>query len=94
MPPKRQRRVGGVRRRGSGQPSSLKRVGHFLQIADDQVGLETQIIKGLAVAADPDGWKTEVLCRHLSEFSPNDLTTFKRNMADLSGVRFAGAGPA
>ncbi|MEA2024757.1 MAG: glutamate synthase-related protein [Actinomycetota bacterium] len=28
--------------------------------------------------------------RHLNGFSPNDLTTFKRDMADLSGVRFAG----
>jgi glutamate synthase domain-containing protein 2 len=32
--------------------------------------------------------------RHLSEFSPDDLTTFERDMADLSGVGFAGAGPA
>lgn len=30
--------------------------------------------------------------RHLSQFSPEDLTTFKRDMADLSGVRFAGVG--
>ncbi len=30
--------------------------------------------------------------RHLSQFSPDDLTTFKRDMADLSGVRFAGVG--
>ena len=30
--------------------------------------------------------------RHLSELSPDDLTTFKREMADLSGVRFAGVG--
>ena len=28
--------------------------------------------------------------RQLSEFSPRDLTTFKREMADLSGVRFSG----
>ncbi len=28
--------------------------------------------------------------RHLNEFSPDDLTTFKRDIADLSGVRFAG----
>ncbi len=28
--------------------------------------------------------------RHLNEFSPDDLTTFKRDMADLSGVAFAG----
>jgi len=27
---------------------------------------------------------------HLNEFSPDDLTTFKRDMADLSDVRFAG----
>ena len=27
---------------------------------------------------------------HLSEFSPDDMTTFKRDMADLSGVSFAG----
>ena len=30
--------------------------------------------------------------RHLNEFSPDDLTTFKRDMADLSGVDFAGSG--
>ncbi|MFV9673415.1 MAG: glutamate synthase-related protein, partial [Acidimicrobiia bacterium] len=30
--------------------------------------------------------------RHLDEFSPDDLTTFKRDMADLSGVNFAGSG--
>lgn len=30
--------------------------------------------------------------RHLNGFSPNDLTTFKRDMADLSGVGFAGPG--
>jgi len=28
--------------------------------------------------------------RHLKEFSPDDLTTFKRDMADLSAVAFAG----
>ena len=27
---------------------------------------------------------------HLNEFTPNDLTTFKREMADLAGVPFAG----
>lgn len=32
--------------------------------------------------------------RQLSELSPDDLTTSKREMADLSGVRFAGAGRA
>ncbi|MEL6257465.1 MAG: glutamate synthase-related protein [Pseudomonadota bacterium] len=33
-------------------------------------------------------------CGHssLSEFNPRDLTTFKRDMADLSGVRFGGVG--
>ena len=31
--------------------------------------------------------------RQLSEFSPGDLTTFKREMADLSGVRFSGPDP-
>ena len=28
--------------------------------------------------------------RHLADFSPHDLTTFRREMADLSGVRFSG----
>lgn len=28
--------------------------------------------------------------RHLADFSPDDLTTFRREMADLSGVRFSG----
>lgn len=31
--------------------------------------------------------------RRLSEFSARDLTTFKREMADLSGVGFSGLGP-
>lgn len=33
-------------------------------------------------------------CGHssLSDFQPNDLTTWKREMADLSGLRFAGVG--
>ncbi len=30
--------------------------------------------------------------RSLSDFSPDDLTTFKRDMAELSGVAFGGAG--
>jgi glutamate synthase domain-containing protein 2 len=31
--------------------------------------------------------------RHLSEFSADDLTTWKRDMAYLSGVRYGGAVP-
>jgi methylamine---glutamate N-methyltransferase subunit C len=31
--------------------------------------------------------------RHLSEFVPRDLTTWSRDMAALSGVKFAGVGP-
>jgi glutamate synthase domain-containing protein 2 len=31
--------------------------------------------------------------RHLADFSPHDLTTFRREMADLSGVRFSGPDP-
>ena len=33
-------------------------------------------------------------CGHndLQKFDPNDLTTWKREMADLSGVRFGGVG--
>ncbi len=31
--------------------------------------------------------------RHLSEFTLRDLTTWKRDMAELSGVAFAGVGP-
>ena len=39
----------------------------------------------------------KVLCRasgpsHLSEFNLNDLSTWKKEMAELSGVRFAGVG--
>ncbi|MHA1154075.1 MAG: glutamate synthase-related protein [Alphaproteobacteria bacterium] len=30
--------------------------------------------------------------QHLSEFDNNDITTWKRDMADLAGVRFAGSG--
>ena len=30
---------------------------------------------------------------HLSDFTPHDITTWKREMADLSGVRFAGMVP-
>jgi glutamate synthase domain-containing protein 2 len=30
---------------------------------------------------------------HLGEFSRDDLTTFKREMADLAGVPFGGVGP-
>jgi len=29
---------------------------------------------------------------HLSEFNPDDLTTFKRDMADLTGVHYGGVG--
>jgi glutamate synthase domain-containing protein 2 len=29
--------------------------------------------------------------RRLADFNPGDLTTFKRDMADLSGVAYAGA---
>jgi len=29
---------------------------------------------------------------HLSEFTPDDLTTFRREMADLAGVAFGGVG--
>ncbi len=29
---------------------------------------------------------------HLSQFNPNDLTTWKKHMAELSGVRYAGPG--
>ena len=32
--------------------------------------------------------------RHLSEFNVDDLTTFKREMADLAGVAYGGAGDA
>jgi len=28
--------------------------------------------------------------RHLSDFSPNDLTTWKREMAHLTGLRYGG----
>jgi hypothetical protein len=28
--------------------------------------------------------------RQLADFSPDDLTSFRREMADLSGVRFSG----
>jgi hypothetical protein len=28
--------------------------------------------------------------RHLSEFNGNDITTWKRDMAELSGISFAG----
>ena len=31
--------------------------------------------------------------RQLADFSPHDLTTFRREMADLSGVRFSGPDP-
>ncbi len=30
---------------------------------------------------------------HLSEFSGNDITTWKRDMAELSGISFAGIDP-
>jgi glutamate synthase domain-containing protein 2 len=30
---------------------------------------------------------------HLSGFEPDDLTTWKREMADLSGVAYGGVGP-
>jgi glutamate synthase domain-containing protein 2 len=43
----------------------------------------TELMKVLARACGHD---------HLSKFNINDLTTFKREMAELSGVRFGGAG--
>ncbi len=29
---------------------------------------------------------------HLNQFNVEDLTTWKKNMADLSGIRYAGVG--
>ena len=31
--------------------------------------------------------------RHLSEFNGNDITTWKRDMAELTGISFAGVDP-
>ena len=32
--------------------------------------------------------------RSLAEFSPRDLTSWKRDVAELVGIRYAGVGPA
>jgi glutamate synthase domain-containing protein 2 len=43
----------------------------------------TELMKSLARACGH---------QHLNEFNPSDLTTFKREMADLAGVPYGGVG--
>ena len=47
------------------------------------LGASVDLMKVMARACGHD---------HLQKFNPNDITTWKRDMAELSGVRFAGVG--
>jgi glutamate synthase domain-containing protein 2 len=56
--------------------SAADRLAHFFAAS-------VELMTVLARAAGHD---------HLSKFNPDDLTTFKRDMADLTGVAYGGVG--